>query len=61
MFTLNMTAAQPMHLIIITDSEQIIYTEAHANADVSFYVSTTSPYVSVAFCLLLVYLGVCIC
>uniref|UniRef100_A0A673WRT9 Endoglin-like n=1 Tax=Salmo trutta TaxID=8032 RepID=A0A673WRT9_SALTR len=42
MFTLNMTAAQPMHLIIITDSEQIIYTEAHANADVSFYVANDS-------------------
>uniref|UniRef100_A0A4W5QT38 TGFBR3/Endoglin-like N-terminal domain-containing protein n=1 Tax=Hucho hucho TaxID=62062 RepID=A0A4W5QT38_9TELE len=37
---LNMTTAQPMHLIITTDSEQIIYT--HANTDVSFYVANDS-------------------
>nr|XP_046226085.1 endoglin-like [Oncorhynchus gorbuscha] len=42
MFTLNMTAAQPMHLIITTDSKQIIYTEAHANTDVSIYVANDS-------------------
>ncbi|XP_041754238.1 endoglin [Coregonus clupeaformis] len=42
MFDLNMTTAQPMHLIITTDSEQITYTAAHANTDVSFYVADDS-------------------
>ncbi|KAK6305315.1 hypothetical protein J4Q44_G00240950 [Coregonus suidteri] len=42
MFELNMTTAKPMHLIITTDSEQVIYSAANANMDVSLYVANDS-------------------